>query len=270
VKSIIISISAFLFLAVAATFLVFTFLFHIPPGEIINNAYSHGKIFLYSHDLVDRLTAAETRQLYQNTCTRRCHSSDLIEKKPRTAFEWEAVVNRMKAPDRAAITDRAATAIRQYLANHFLSNLPTVIPDKTMKHVKRYLWRSDFGAGDLYLDIIYIPSSHISLFPYLVASNEPPTGPGAIFVIYLNTHQGVIPMWNIADMAILRRGGKAERKATDWQIIYEDGQHHHRQGLLIFPELDESSPALLEVAIHLPGIMEKTFQWNMPVPSTTE
>ena len=269
-KSIMISIAVFLLLAVTATLLVFIFVFHVPPEEIMDNTYSEGRIFLYSHNLVDRLTTAETKQLYQNTCTRRCHSSDLIEKKPRTAMEWERVVNRMKAPDRAGITERAASAIRIYLQSHFLSNIPTVIPDKTMRHVKKYLWRGDFGANDLYLDVIYIPRSHIRLLPYLVASSEPPTGRGAIFVIYLNTHQGSIPSWNLAEMAVLSRDGEPEQKAKDWKIIYEDSQHHHIQGLLIFPELDESKSTMLEVAIHLPGMREKIFQWNMPIPEAAE
>jgi hypothetical protein len=242
----------------------------MPPEEIIDNVYSEGKIFLYQHDFVAKLSPAETKQLYQNTCTRTCHSSNLIENKPRTAAEWEWVVNRMKAPDRAGITDRAAAAITQYLQKQFLSNIPTVMPEKTMKFVKRYLWKSDFGESDLYLDVIYIPRNHISLLPYLVASNEPPPQQGAVFVVYMNTHQGAIPPWNLAKMAVLNHDNGSAQNASNWKVIYEDGQYHHRQGLLIFPDFDESKPAKLEFAVHLPGIRKKIFQWVLPIPAATE
>lgn len=266
-KSILISLGAFLILAVTATVLVFIYLFHVPPEEIIDNVYNEGKLFLYKHDFVAKLSAAETKRLYQNTCTRTCHSSGLIEKKPRTAAEWEWVVNRMKAPDRADIPDRAAAAIKLYLQNNFLSNIPTVLPEKTMRFVKKHLWKSDFGDEDLYLDIIYIPRSHISLLPYLVASNEIPEGENAIFVVYLNTHQGTIPPWKLTRMAALNRDDGAEQQAVGWKVLYEDGQYHHRQGILMFPDLDESNTASLSVTIRLPGMRERVFQWALPVPA---
>jgi hypothetical protein len=269
-KSIVISIAAFLFLAITATLLVFIYLFHVPPEEIIDKVYSEGKFFLYKHNMIAKLTTAETKQFYKNTCTRTCHSSDLVEKKPRTAAEWEWVVNRMKAPDRADLPDHAAAAIKRYLQNHYLSNVPTVLPEKTMRFVRKHLWKSDFGESDLYLDIIYIPGSHISLLPYMVASNELPETQGAVFVLYLNTHQGTIPPWKIGKMAVLKHGKGSTQKAIDWKVLYEDSQYHHKQGTLIFPGFDESNPAELEVSIHLPGMRNRVFQWKLPVPAMVE
>jgi len=176
----------------------------------------------------------------------------------------------MQAPDRADIPDRTAAAILRYLQNHYLSNVPTVLPEKTMKFVKRHLWKSDFGESDLYLDIIYIPRSHISLLPYLVASNKLPKEQGAIFVVYLNTHQGTIPPWKLAGMAALDYGKGSAQKANSWTVLYEDGQFHHRQGLLIFPDVEASDPARLGVTIHLPGMRKRVFQWELPVPAMTE
>lgn len=269
-KSIVVSLAAFLTLAIAATLFIFIYLLKMSPEEIVDNLQSQAKFLLYKHDLVDKLSAAETKQFYRNTCTRTCHSSDLIEKKPRTAAEWDWVVKRMKAPDRANISDRAAAAITQYLQNNFLSNIPTVLPEKTMKFVKKHLWKSDFGESDLYLDIIYIPRSHMNLLPYLVAGNEMPDKDGMVFVVYLNTHQGTIPPWNLTEMASLIPDGGAEQHAIDWKIIYEDGQYHHRQGLLVFPGLGEGKTAELLVNINLPGMRKRVFQWNLPIPELLE
>ena len=265
-KSIAISLIAFLMLAAAAALFVFIYLLKVPPEEIMDAAYREAKFFLYKNDMIDRLSTAETKQFYRNTCTRTCHSSDLIEKNPRTAAEWDWVVKRMRVPERANLSDRAATTITQYLQNNYLSNIPTVLPEKTMKFVKKHLWKSDFGESDLYLDIIYIPRRHINLLPYLVAGNEMPDKEGAVFVVYLNTHQGTIPPWDLTEMASLSHDGKSKLQAIDWKIIYEDGQYHHRQGLLLFPGFEEGKQKELLVNIDLPGVRKRLFQWNLPIP----
>src|SRR3989304_6039602 len=157
VKSLLVSITVFLSLCGAILLLVFMYLTDQAPGDVINDAQNSGKLFLYQYGMVEKLSSDEIKRLYQNTCTRKCHGKDVIEKKPRTASEWESVITRMKAPDRAGITDRHADTITRYLQNNFLSNVPTVLPEKTMKFLKKYLWRMDFGEGDLFLDIIYVP-----------------------------------------------------------------------------------------------------------------
>ncbi len=235
------------------------------PGKMVDEMYTEGKLFLYKQDMVDTLTDEEITRLYRATCTRKCHSKDVIENRPRTALEWEWIVTRMKAPDRAAISDRHAAAITHYLQQHYLSNLPTVLPEKTMRFVKRHLWKSDFGDSDLYLDVIYIPRAHLSLLPYLVASNAPLPKSGAIFIIYLNTHQGTIPPWNLADMATLHITSGRTEKASGWEVLYEDGQHHHKQGILSFPAIDEDQPGSMGINIKLPGMKARVFQWTLPI-----
>ena len=162
-KSLFISIAVFLLLCGTVLFLTFLYLTDQTPKEMAGNIVTEGKLLLYKYDMVEKLSSAEMTQLYRSTCTRQCHSRDVIEDNPRTAMEWEEVVTRMKAPDRAGITDHHAAAITRYLQTNFLSNVPTVLPEKTMRFIKRHLWKSDFGESDLYLDIIYIPHEYHSL-----------------------------------------------------------------------------------------------------------
>jgi hypothetical protein len=270
VKSLVISITVFLLLCGTVLFFAFMHLTEQTPKGMVNNIVTEGKLFLYKHDLVEKLSAAEMTRLYRSTCTRQCHSKDVIEDNPRTAMEWEEIVTRMKAPDRAGITDRHAAAITHYLQTNFLSNIPTVLPEKTMRFIKRHLWKSDFGESDLYLDIIYIPHKQHHLLPYLVASSEIPKSQGTSFVVFINTHQGQIPPWNIAEMATLNSNGNQPQNAIDWKLVYQDGQLHHAQGILSFPDIDVSKPTVLEVTISLPGLRARTFQWSLPIPLFTE
>lgn len=240
------------------------------PDDVIDDIHNAGRLSLYKYGMVEKLSSREIKRLYLDTCTRKCHGKDVIEKKPRTAAEWETVVTRMKAPDRAGVADRHAEAIVRYLQNNFLSNVPTVLPEKAMKFVKRHLWRSDFGESDLFLDIIYIPREHYSLLPYLGVRNAPPGREAALFVVYINTHQGAVPPWNFAELATLQDNKGYSQNAIKWEVLYRDGQQHHNQGLLIFDGIDTGRAAEMEIKMRLPGLGTKIFQWNLPVPPMIE
>lgn len=265
-----VSISLFLLLGVTVIILAVMYLTDQAPGATINSLYGEGKLFMYRHNMIEKLTSGEIKRLYQSTCTRQCHGKDVIEKKPRTAAEWESVVARMKAPDRAGITERHAETITRYLQNNFLSNVPTVLPEKTMKFVKQYLWRSDFGENDLFLDIIYVPREHLRLMPYLGVRNLPPNQQDALFVVFINTHQGTVPPWNLAEMSALRVNNGPPQGATGWTVLYRDGQQHHNQGMLTFPATEPGQSAALEITMQLAGLGTRTFQWNLPVPQLPE
>lgn len=269
-KLIVISFSVLLLLCATVLSLAFAYLGDQGPRGMIDDLYTGGKLFLYKYDIVDELSSGEIRQLYESTCNRKCHSKDVIEKYPRTSLEWEWIVARMQVPDRAGINDRQAEAITRYLQEHFLSNVPTIMPERTMRFVKRHLWRSDFGETDLYLDIIYVPRVHVSLLPYLISRASPPERSGAVFVVFVNTHQGTIPPWDLAEMATLRNGSGRSQKPAAWNLLYEDGQGHHKQGILTFPPVDENRAATLEVAVHLPGMRERFYQWDLPIPAVVE
>jgi len=269
-KSLLISLAVFLSLCAAILFFVFMYLTGQSTGDAINDLNDAARLSMYKYGMVEKLSSGEIKRLYLDTCTRKCHGKDVIEKKPRTAAEWEAVMTRMKASDRAGITDRHAETITRYLQSNFLSNVPTVLPGKTMKFVKLHLWRSDFGESDLFLDLIYIPHEHRSLLPYLGVRSAPPDRQAAFFVVYVNTHQGAVPPWNFAELATLHVDNGPAQNASAWRVLYEDGQRHHNQGVLVFPDIDTGKAADMEIKMRLPGLGMRTFQWRLPVPPMPE
>lgn len=262
-----VSLSIFLLLCASVTFSAFTYLSEQTPEEMASNLYIDGKLFLYKHDLIKKIAPDEVPRLYKSTCTRKCHGKDVIEGKARTAPEWSWIVARMKAPDRAAIGDKAAESILRHLQENFLSNVPTFLPAETMRFIKKHLWKSDFGESDLYLDLIYLPEVHVSLMPYLVATSTPPQASGATFIVFINTHQGKIPPWDLTTLTTLDDGNGAAAASTAWTLVYEDGQNHHKQGVLTFPAIDESSSKTLTITVKLPGLRERIYMWNRPIPA---
>ena len=273
------------FALLSTTVALIGFILLVEPGSEGRSAYlgSSGRLYLYQYGLLDQLPSKDIRRLYESVCTRKCHSRDVIEKTPRTAMEWERIVTRMRTSEqagkRADISDREATTITEYLQRNFLSNVPTVLPEHVMRFLKKHLWRMDFGESDLYLDVILLPKKHRNLSPYLVMDRSPRKDAGTLFVMYVNTHQAILPPWDLARMATLTRHDKNRAdghgvttyEASAWEVLYEDGQLHHRQGILTFPRMEgNGEPETLEMTIRLPNMRKRVFQWSLPVPPLEE
>ena len=274
VRTLLFSLAVFFLLALVIAFAAFMVL--VEPGPEGRVAYLETgvRLLLHRHGLVDSLSQPEVEKLYRSVCTRKCHGRDVIER-PRTAMEWEMIIRRMRTAERAGtradITVTEARTITTYLQRHFLSNVPTVLPPKVMRYLKKYLWRIDFGERDIYLDVIYLPIRQRYLASYLAMTTAPLTGDEARFVVYINTHQGVVPQWDLTTMTTLDDGGGAV-KPINWEVLYEDDDKHHRQGILTFPPLkvEDGQPATLEMTLTLPEMRKRVFLWQLPVPAMEE
>jgi len=263
--------SLVLFALVLGGLSLFGFAYMIEPGSEGRYHYikASARLLLHKYGLAGALSTAETKRLYLSTCSRKCHGTDVIDRSPRTALEWEQIVARMGAPDRADLSATEARTIIEYLQRNHLSNVPTLLPDATMRSLKKHLWRLDFGESDVYFDIIYIPRDYRSLMPYLAFKSAPTRSDNSLFIVYVNTHSGVVPDWNLAKIVTLRIEGGEQRKALGWEVLYEDGQQHHKQGILTFPALgrdEETRPGLMELLIRPRGMRERAFAWRLPVP----
>ena len=249
-------------LLLATAYGLFIYIFVNPSEGILPYSYTRARLMLYSLSIVGDITPEEERLLYQSTCTRRCHSRDVIERTPRTAKEWEDIVERMSK--KTTITKPVKEAVVSYLQENFLSNVPTIISDELMGFLKKYMWRMDFGENDLYIDIIYIPRGMEDILPYL-GVKQPVEGSGSTFLVFLNTHQGVLPHWNLAKLSALMYKGK-RLLPLQWKVIYVDSKGHHKEGLLIFPHFDTSGLEGFEIIIAPPGIKKRRFFWQLPIP----
>lgn len=267
-KPILLSIALFVLLIGGASLAGFAYMVDPGPGGRAQYLQTTAKLMLYKYEFVDALTEAESKHLYESSCSRRCHSRDVVERKSRTAAEWAQIVARMGASDRADLNEIEATTVVEYLQRNYLSNVPTLLPDDTMRFIKKHMWRLDFGESDLYFDIIYLPQRYRHLMPYLAYQSRPSDSDDALFVIYMNTHTGMVPEWNLADFTFIAADGSGENKALAWEVLYEDGQLHHRQGILTFPGIEGEGGAQedLQITIRPPGMRERAFYWRLPVP----
>jgi hypothetical protein len=250
------------------------FLFVMDPPKVGRMAYLEEsvRLFLYNQDLVAQLTESESKRLYTTTCSRKCHGRDVIERKPRSALEWHQTVERMRTTERAGklagFSKREGLAITAWLQKNHLSNVPTVLPYSTMRFLKTNLWRMDFGESDLFFDVIYLPKDFLGLARYLVMLQERPVTDDIFFVVYVNTHIGVVPQWDLSELITITGPDGKKIKSNGWKVLYEDGQYHHRQGILTFPNAvkDGLEKGTISMTIELPDMRDRIFQWQLPVP----
>ncbi len=105
--------------------------------------------------------------------------------------------------------------------------------------------------------------------PYLAFGSTPRDSDDHLFIVYVNTHSGTVPQWDLTKITSLADDRGREMKAAGWEVLYEDGQKHHRQGILTFSAMrpaNDAGKGTLELAIQPPGMKKRLFSWTLPIP----
>lgn len=213
-----------------------------------------------------KLDEAEVKFIYNGSCTRRCHSRDVVERAKHTSREWEDVVKRMRFVNGARLTDREAVQIVKYLQKNYLSNVPTILSNEANRFLKQYLWMSDFGESDLYIDVIYAPLEYFKLTGGILDAEKYNVQDYTVFFVYLNTHQERLPNAAMERLAILRDKDGRVYEPVDWNVSYASGDFHHMEGVLRFKKIKDDKGFMELILKDLPGQKERLFRWEMPVP----
>lgn len=261
-------IATIIFIAFLATLTLAAFLILVDTSPVgkMEYLYEIGKLNVFRYTGLGSLNDAEIKMLYKNACTRKCHSRDVVERSAHNIREWEDIIRRMRSVNKARITESEAKVITAYLTKHYGSNIPTVLTAEGGKYLKKYLWRSDFGESDLYVDVIYTP---VEYFNFVGGSSivEGYRADGyTIFKVYINTHQNKLAPFLLEKLSLLKTSSGNEFRPILWKVIYESADYHHREGLLIFKKVDGNSTSMSLSLMDLPGQKERAFQWDLPIP----
>lgn len=261
-----ISIAVFVsFLAVLAFMLFFILVDTSPMGKA-EYLLQASKLTLFRYAGIGTLDDRELKIVYEGACTRRCHSRDVVERSAHSAREWEEIINRMRGINEARITNSEAEVVTAFLAKRYGSNIPTILSPEGGKYLKKNLWRSDYGESDLYVDIIYTPLEYFKIVGGSSIVEGYNADKYAVFTVYLNTHQdrlGVFPLDQLASLKI--EDGKSSEPLL-WKVVYESGDYHHREGVLVFKKVREDAGEMTLSLKDLPGQKERLFLWKLPIP----
>lgn len=251
--------------------LFFMFFIDTSPYSKSEYLYLNAKFIAFRYTGLNILSEEDVKPLYESSCARKCHSRDVIERARHTAREWEDVVQRMRLVNKANVKESESSVILKYLQKNFISNVPTILSPEANKYLKQYLWRSDFGESDLYVDIIYTPISYHALTSGTGESLGYNVDNYTIFLVYLNTHQNKLLPFQLDKLTVLRDSNGNEYKPIKWEIAYESGDLHHREGLLVFPKIKpniQTDKGFFEIVLRdLPGQKERLFRWDVPIPA---
>ncbi len=248
--------------------LAMVFLFLVDTAPLSRGEYlkTYFRTLSFKYTGRPELTDREVEILYRWSCTGVCHGAEPIETVRHTEREWRTIIERMMVRNGADINEREAEVIRTYLAAKFGSNVPTILSPEANRFLKRYLWKSDFGESDLYVDVIYTPPEYFDLMGGAAEARHYEVDDRMVFMVYFNTHQEKLTPFPLDKLATLRLADGRELKPLDWQVTYESGDKHHREGVLRF-EKRGLPPGPMELVFRdLPGQKERVFYWELPIP----
>lgn len=256
-----------------AGFLVFlsaaAFMLLVDTAPLSKSEYleTWGRLAAFKYTGLIELEGDDIRTLYRWTCTGRCHGAEPIETSRHTSREWQSIIERMRVKNGASVNLREQELITAYLLKHFGSNVPTILSPEANTYLKRYLWKSDFGESDLYVDLIYSPVEYFNLMGEALAVKRYEADRNLVFMVYINTHQGKLQPFPLQDMAVLKAPSGETIKPLDWKVLYESGDMHHIEGVLRFRQSFELKDGAMDVTlIDLPGQKERVFRWDLPIP----
>lgn len=261
-------ISVAIFLAIIVTLALAGYLILVdtrPMGKLEYLA-KIGKLATFSYTGLGRLDDTEIKMIYEGTCTRKCHSRDVVERSAHNIREWEDIISRMRNVNNARITKSEAGVIATYLTKYYGSNIPTTLTAEGGRYLKKYLWRSDFGESDIYVDVIYTPIQYFNLSGGKSEEDGYKADKHTMFKIYINTHQNKLALFPLERLAVMKTSEGREYKPLLWKVIYESGDGHHREGVLVFKKLDNQPASMSVSLLDLPGQKERIFLWDLPIP----
>lgn len=265
-KAFLISSAIFAALVSLLVFVAFLILIDTSPMGKMEYLYRLGRFTAFRYTGIGGLSDNEVKLIYEGRCTRKCHSRDAVERSSHTAREWEEIAGRMKNVNKAKVTNSEIKVIIPYLARHFGSNIPTILTAEGGKYLKKYLWRSDFGESDIYIDIIYTPIQYFNIIGGSSVVEGYKAGEYEVFKVYINTHQDKLAPFPLDQLSVLKAGDGMQHKPALWKVIYESADYHHREGMLIFKKSEDSAVSMSLILKDLPGQKKRLFQWDLPIP----
>lgn len=264
-KKFLAALVVFVLLAVSVSVAAFFLL--VDPAPLTRSEYlaTLARITVFRHTGLVELDEREIKTLFRWSCTGKCHGADPVVTTRHTSREWKGIVERMRSANGASITGREEKVIVEYLLKNYGSNVPTILSPEANRFLKRYLWKSDFGESDLYVDVIYTPEAYFDIMGGAVEKERYGAEDHTVFMVYMNTHQGRLELYPLEDMAELKTPGGTLRP-VEWNIIYASGDEHHIEGVLKFERIKDGSGEMELALYDLPGQKERLFSWVLPIP----
>src|SRR4030067_3253222 len=99
-----------------ATFLI---LVDTSPMGRMEYLFEIGRLSVFRYTGLGRMSDWDVKLIYEGSCIRKCHSRDVVERSAHTVREWEEIIGRMRAVNKANVTDNEAKVITAYLTKQY-------------------------------------------------------------------------------------------------------------------------------------------------------
>jgi hypothetical protein len=232
----------------------------------IDYLYSLTRILMFRYSLIDTLGEIDTKVLYQQKCYRRCHGEDVIKTAVLPPAGWIQVVDKMRMEKGVEMTGKEVDVITNYLKDTY-PVLQSTLPYKVVKQIHRLLWRNDIGYGDVYADIIYATPQYLKSISAHELIKKYDAENNMVFIISLNVHDGRLEHYPLDEITFLRVNNKEYPANKGWELRFETGDNHHREGIVKFKkDIIAENTEYFELIIRNMAVRhDRVFRWDLPI-----
>ncbi|MBI3600699.1 MAG: hypothetical protein HY097_08680 [Nitrospinae bacterium] len=232
----------------------------------IDYLYSLTRLLMFRYSVIDKLSEKEAAVLYQQKCYRKCHGEEVIRAAVLPPAGWIQVVDKMRMEKGVKMSGKEVDVITNYLKETY-PVLQSTLPYKIVKQIHRLLWRNDIGYGDVYADIIYATPQYLKSIsaPELIKKYDAENN--MVFIISLNVHDGRLEHYSLDEMTFLRVNNKEYPANKGWELRFETGDNHHREGIVKFKKdiITENAEYFELIIRNMAVHHDRVFRWDLPI-----
>ena len=139
--------SIFIGFLAALALAAFLILVDTSPMGRMEYLFEIGRLSVFRYTGLGNMSDRDVKLIYEGRCTRKCHSRDVVERSAHNVREWEEIIGRMRAVNKANVTNSEGTVITTYLTKRYGSNIPTILTAEGGKYLKNIFGGATSGKA---------------------------------------------------------------------------------------------------------------------------
>lgn len=228
------------------------------------------RLEFFNRGYVKNISPDDVRHIYEKSCYRKCHGEAAMITAVLGPAGWIQVVERMRAKENVDFSGREADIIIKYLEQKY-PNVQSRYPYTVRKKVHNAVWRSDYGHGDIYNDIVYVTLEYLLSIGAEHLIEEYNLESYHTFLVGFTAHEGVVELFDLDKIAFMRSAGREMAPSLPWRLRFQTSDKHHYEAMTRFrkngnnPIVNSDTKRFEFVLRGVGGLGDRVFEWELPI-----
>jgi hypothetical protein len=233
------------------------------------------KMELFIRGYVEEISPDDVRHIYEKSCYRKCHGEAAMITAVLGPAGWIQVVERMRAKENVVFSGREADMIIKHLEQKY-PKVQSRYPYTVRKEVHKAVWRSDYGHGDIYNDIVYVTPEYLRSIGAEHLNKEYDLENYHTFLVGFTAHDGVVKLFDLDKIVFMRSAGREISPSLPWELRFQTSDKHHYEAMTRFvkkggnPIVNSDTKQFELVLRDVGGPEDRVFKWSLPIVYPSE